>query len=178
MTLALLFKAAAARWNGEICISENASDMYVKSATQEPVWCKLHANFTNWKRDLYLEEIFKIHKSKHVCHYLLLRENFEDSPYYKGRYLVAANTVRNAERGSSMPYEAAEIIFKDSRYARKVERWLANRRAQFAHWTVRFDGSIGGQIELSETSQLPVKKPVQSAKALPKKIVTATNLKG
>jgi hypothetical protein len=37
-------------------------------ATPEAVWCKLHANFTNWKRDLYLEEIFKIHKSNHVRH--------------------------------------------------------------------------------------------------------------
>jgi hypothetical protein len=156
----------------------------------EAVWCKLQGNFSDWKQDLYGEEYARIHQKefveecarihkkkfpqfqvlsdlistrtvKHIRSYLLLRENFEESPYYKGRYLVAASTVRNAERGLSLPYEVAEILFQDSRYARKVERWLENRRAQFEHWTVRFDGSIGEQI-----ASLPAKKQPQSVKAL------------
>lgn len=89
-----------------------------------------------------------------VVSYLCLRESYEDSPYYKGRYVVAANTVRNAERGSSLPYEAAEVVFRDTRYHQKIKLWLEQRQEEFKNFGVLPDGSIG--------EALPPKKEPQS----------------
>jgi hypothetical protein len=91
-----------------------------------------------------------------VLDYLYARENFEPSPYYRGRYLVAICTFKNAAlKGLSMPYEVAEVLFRDSRYAAKIEAWLDQRREYWRNWTVNPDGSVG--------AQLPLRKPVVSS---------------
>jgi hypothetical protein len=110
--------------------------------------------------------------SASVFRYLLNRENHEDSPYYKGRYLVALNTVRNAERGLCLPYEAAEVIFQDTRYARTIQAWLEHRQEQFKNWNIRADGTVAGiRIHLCVDAQiLPPKKPPASIRVFPKRI--------
>lgn len=75
--------------------------------------------------------------------YLAGRVDWEPNPYYKGRYQVALATVVNAGKGLSLPYEVAEILFRDSRFARKIERWLEQRAEQFPICQIRFDGSLG-----------------------------------
>lgn len=103
-----------------------------------------------------------------VFSYLLNRENCEESPYYKGRYLVAANVVRNAERGLELPYEVAEVIFQDTRYALKIQAWLCQQREQFPNWIVLSDGT------LTRPRRAPIpfpKKPPQSVRLTPKRVI-------
>jgi hypothetical protein len=79
--------------------------------------------------------------------------------------------VRLADRGSSLPYEAAEIVFRDTRYHQKIKRWLEHRQEQFKNWDVRPDGTIGGiRIQFSRLEILPRKKPPTSVRLFPKKL--------
>lgn len=90
--------------------------------------------------------------SARVKSYLAERSEWEPSPYYKGRYLVALLVVINREK--EQPYLAAELQFSNSRYAQKIERWLENRAERFPCMEIKFDGSLG--------DWLPAKKSVRS----------------
>lgn len=103
--------------------------------------------------------------SSRVITYLAHRVDWEPNPYYKGRYQVALATVVNAGKGLSLPYEVAEILFRDSRFARKIERWLEQRREQFPVCEVLFDGSLGGWLQ--------PRKAVQSVRKIAAKAAAA-----
>src|SRR4051812_29731934 len=49
-----------------------------------------------------------------------IRENWEPSPYYKGRHVVALGMLFNLERGISDPYVTAEAAFTRSRLSKKI----------------------------------------------------------
>jgi len=91
-----------------------------------------------------------------VRSYLSAKSQFEPNPYYQGRYLVALLLCL------AHTYEAAEMLFQQSRLARKIERWLADRCERFPYLAVRFDGSLG---DWKEPQIMAPKKPVQQAKA-------------
>jgi len=95
-----------------------------------------------------------------VRSYLSEKSQFEQNPYYQGRYLVAL--LLCAYNHVSHPYEVAEVLFQQSRLARKIERWLADRCERFPYLAVRFDGSLG---DWKEPQIMAPKKPVQQAKA-------------
>ena len=92
--------------------------------------------------------------------YLSQRSQFEPNPYYQGRYLVAL--LLCAYNHVSHPYEVAEVLFKQSRLARKIERWLRDRCERFPYLSVRFDGSLG---DWKEPQIMAPKKPVENVKA-------------
>ena len=100
---------------------------------------------------------------KGVRSYLCGRIDFEPNPYYKGRYSVALLVC--AYNHVSHPYEVAEIIFRNSRLAKKIDRWLTERCERFPYLAVRRDGTVGDWKE----PQIAVpKKPAQSE--LPEKV--------
>jgi hypothetical protein len=89
-----------------------------------------------------------------VRSYLSKRVDSEPNPYYKGRYLVALLVC--AYNHVSHPYEVSEVLFRDSRFAAKVDRWMAEQCERFPYLSVRFDGTL--------VDWLPPKKTVQAEK--------------
>jgi hypothetical protein len=100
-----------------------------------------------------LQRIFRAMRNllARVKSQISIRENWEPSPYYKGRHVVALGMLSNLERGIADPYTAAEAAFSRSRLSKKILTWLEQRREYWRGWIMLPDGSIAGQ----ETRRAP-----------------------